>query len=71
MELNLLTNIKIESEEVSSTFELSMNFILLINGEIIVGILTFEPCREKTGLLGFRPGRTQAGLYSHRRLLEA
>ena len=29
-----------------------------------------EPRREKTGLRGFRPGSTQAGLCSHRRLLE-
>ena len=26
---------------------------------------------EKTGLWGFRPGPTQAGLYSHRTWLEA
>ena len=26
-----------------------------------------EPCCEKTGLRGFRPGRTETGLYSHRR----
>ena len=31
----------------------------------------FEPRCEKTGLLGFRPGPTQTGLYSHRRWLEA
>ena len=31
----------------------------------------FEPPCEKTGLLGFRPGPTQTGLYSHRRWLEA
>ena len=30
-----------------------------------------EPRCEKTGLQGFRPGRTQTGLYSHRRWLEA
>ena len=30
-----------------------------------------EPRSEKTGLRGFRPGPTQTGLYSHRRLLEA
>ena len=30
-----------------------------------------EQCHEKTGLRGFRPGATQAGLYSHRRWLEA
>ena len=30
-----------------------------------------EPRCEKTGLLGFRPGSTQIGLYSHRRWLEA
>ena len=30
-----------------------------------------EPCREKTGLRGFRPCPTQTGLYSHRRWLEA
>ena len=28
---------------------------------------TIEPCCEKTSLLGFRPGPTQTGLYSHRR----
>ena len=30
-----------------------------------------EPVREKTNNLGFRPGLTQTGLYSHRTLLEA
>ena len=32
---------------------------------------THEPVREKTNNLGFRPGLTQTGLYSHRRWLEA
>ena len=32
--------------------------------------LTGPRC-EKTGLRGFRPGRTQTGLYSHRIWLEA
>ena len=32
---------------------------------------TCEPCCEKTGLRGFRPGLTQTGLCSHRRWLEA
>ena len=31
----------------------------------------FEPVREKTNNLRFRPGLTQTGLYSHRTLLEA
>ena len=30
----------------------------------------YEPRCEKTGLRGFRPGPTQIGLCSHRRLLE-
>ena len=30
-------------------------------------LLLFEPSCEKTGLRGFRPGRTQTGLYSYRR----
>ena len=30
-----------------------------------------EPCCEKTGLQGFRPGPTQTGLYCNRRWLEA
>ena len=30
-----------------------------------------EPCCEKIGLLGLRPGPTQTGLCSQRRLLEA
>ena len=34
-------------------------------------ILIIEPVREKTNNLGFRPGLTQTGLYSHRRWLEA
>ena len=34
-------------------------------------VAPFEPCSEKTGLPGFRPGPTQTGLYSHRRWLEA
>ena len=33
--------------------------------------LKFEPVREKTNNLGLRLGRTQTGLYSHRRWLEA
>ena len=32
---------------------------------------TFEPVHEKTKNLGFRPGLTETGLYSHRRWLEA
>ena len=32
---------------------------------------SFEPVHEKTNNLGFRPGLTQTGLYSHRTLLEA
>ena len=32
--------------------------------------MLFEPRREKTGLLGFRPGATQIGLYSHRSRLD-
>ena len=32
---------------------------------------TYEPVREKTNNLGFRPGPTQTGLYSHRKWLEA
>ena len=34
-------------------------------------IIVFEPVHEKTNNLGFRPGPTQTGLYSHRTLLEA
>ena len=34
-------------------------------------VSTFEPCRKKTGLQGFRPGPTQTRLYSHRRWLGA
>ena len=30
-----------------------------------------KPVREKTNNLGFRPGPTQTGLYSHRKWLEA
>ena len=30
-----------------------------------------EPCFEKTALQSFLPGTTQAGLYRHRRWLEA
>ena len=33
--------------------------------------ISFEPVREKTNNLGFRPGLTQTGLYSDRRWLEA
>ena len=31
----------------------------------------YEPVHKKTNNLGFRPGQTQTGLYSHRRWLEA
>ena len=34
-------------------------------------MLSNEPVREKTNNLGFRPGPTQTGLYSHRKRLEA
>ena len=40
----------------------------IINGAMFV---TYEPVHEKTNNLGFRPGLTQTGLYSHRTLLEA
>ena len=33
--------------------------------------LYFEPVRDKTNNLGFRPGPTQIGLYSHRSRLKA
>ena len=33
--------------------------------------LEYEPVHEKTNNLGFQPGLTQTGLYSHRRWLEA
>ena len=32
--------------------------------------INLEPRCEKTGLWGFRPGRTQTGLYSHIRWLD-
>ena len=35
------------------------------------GVLPIEPPRKKTGLQGFRQGRTQTNLYSHRRRLDA
>ena len=41
------------------------------NMRIISSSGTHEPCCEKTGLRGFRPGPTQTGLYSHTRWLEA
>ena len=33
--------------------------------------IIIEPVREKTNNLGFRPGPTQNGLYSHRKWLGA
>ena len=30
-----------------------------------------EPCHKKTCLRGLRPGKTQTGLFSHRKYLEA
>ena len=33
--------------------------------------ILYEPVREKTNNLEFRPGPTQTGLYTHRRWLEA
>ena len=32
---------------------------------------TNEPVREKTNNLGFQPGQSQTGLYSHRKWLQA
>ena len=37
----------------------------------VLSRFTNEPVRDKTSNLGFRPGPTQTGLYSHRRSLEA
>ena len=39
-------------------------------GDILTFIL-FEPSHEKTNNLGFRPGPTKTGLYSHIMRLEA
>ena len=44
----------------------SMNII-----QVRVSEKQFEPVRDKTNNLGFRPGLTQTGLYKHRRRLEA
>ena len=48
--------------------------IFISNGRILRAELDtqlqFEPVHEKTNNLGFRPGSTQTGLYSHRRWLE-
>ena len=35
-----------------------------------IELLIFEPLRDKTIKLGFRPGQTQTSLYSHRSRLE-
>ena len=44
--------------------------LLVFQVAIHIFMLLFEPRCEKTGLLGFRPGPTQTGLYSHKRWLE-
>ena len=44
---------------------------ITITWEFCQAFSTFEPCCEKTGLQGCRPGQTQTSLYSHRRWLEA
>ena len=46
-----------------------MQFVFFITNFYIYAIN--EPRREKTGLRGFRPGPTQTGLYSLRKVLEA
>ena len=46
-------------------FSLEQQDILVLMSRYIL-IIIFEPRCEKTGLRGFRPGQTQAGLYSHR-----
>ena len=46
-------------------------FLKKVNSSGFRGKLAFEPRSEKTGLRGFRPGPTQTGLHSHKRLLEA
>ena len=38
---------------------------------LFCAILIYEPVREKTNKLGFRPGPTQTGLFCHRKWLEA
>ena len=44
---------------------------IAVNGVGITIQLLNEPRCEKTCLWGFRPDRTQNGLYNHRRWLEA
>ena len=35
---------------------------------VYLGYVLFEPSREKTNNLGFRPGKTKTRLYSHRKM---
>ena len=39
--------------------------------DLVIQDFKFEPSREKTNNLGFRPGPTQTRLYSHRTKLGA
>ena len=48
-----------------------ITFIIVVILLWYLACLTFEPVREKTNNLGFRPGLTQTGMYNHRRWLEA
>ena len=52
----------------SECYFFNSTFVSIKSG---VHVLYYEPCCEKTGLRGFRPGPTQTGLYSHKRWLEA
>ena len=55
-------------------FNLKFNINLLASSTISLKFhinFLYEPRCEKTGLRGFRPGPTQTGLHSHRRLLDA
>ena len=45
--------------------------IIGLRGDQTTLKISYEPCCEKTGLRGFRPGQTQNGLYSYRSWLVA
>ena len=58
------------SAQESLTLEIILMSYLISNSYASI-ITIIEVVREKTNNLGFRPGPTQIGLYSHRRWLEA
>ena len=75
LKLNDTSAVREEQPVIMKLLDLMWGLMQVIPEASLLGFSTWsyliEPCSEKTGLRGFRPGPTQTGLYSHRIRLEA